>query len=294
MSEMSIFQTLRERIDLPELAGRHTQLKLSGRALVGCCPHPDHDDERRSFYVYDDRRFHCYGCRWRGDVTDLHAGMKGLRPGIEAALDLAREFGVDLPKMSAEAREKTERRRQLEAEYLRQAEEHHEELSRHPRVVEWWEGRGFDKRLRERFLLGVTDDGTQATIPFWNRGRVHGLIRRKLEKDPERKYLLPKKEEFPLGHRPLFMPGRVREGMFVVEGYVDALALSALGHDVAAVGGTYLSQEQMEELKRLPGQIYVLPDADEEGEKAARCLVEELYPKALLCPPEYEKKENDE
>ena len=131
-------------------------------------------------------------------MTDLWAAVKGLRPGMEAALDLAREFGVDLPTVSAEAKEKAERRRQLEAEYLRQAEEHHEALSQHPSVVEWWEGRGFYEGLREKFLLGVTDDGARAaTIPFWNRGRVHGIVRRKLEKEPDRKYLLPKKEEFP-------------------------------------------------------------------------------------------------
>jgi DNA primase len=292
MSEMNIFEMLREQIDLAELAGRYTDLQTSGRALVGRCPHPDHDDEHPSFYVYPDARFFCYGCRWHGDVTDLHAGVKGLRPGIEAALDLAREYGVDLPAASAEAKEKAERRRQLETNHLARAQERHAALSRHPSVVEWWEGRGFDEGLREKFLLGVAGDGVEAITPFWNRGRVHGIVRRKLEGEP--KYILPKKEEFPSGHRPLFVPGRVREGMFLVEGFVDALALAALGYGVAAVGGTYPNQEQLEELKQLPGRIYALPDADEEGEKAARRWVEELYPKALLCPPEYEKKENDE
>ena len=293
MSAMSIFEMLRERVDLAELAGHYTELKPSGQALVGCCPNPDHDDEHPSFYVYPDARFFCYGCRWHGDVTDLHAGVQGLKPGMEAALDLAREYGLDLPAASAEGKEKAERRRQLEAAYLARAQEHHAALFRHPSVVEWWEGRGFDEGLREKFLLGVSDDGHAATIPFWNRGCVHGIVRRKLEGEP--KYVLPKKEDLPAGYRPLFVPGRVREGMFLVEGYVDALALSALGYGVAAVGGTYLNQKQLEELKRLPGQIYVLPDADEEGRKAARRWVEELYPKVMLCPPEYERKgTNDE
>jgi DNA primase len=83
----------------------------------------------------------------------------------------------------------------------------------------------------------------------------------------------------------------VREGMFLVEGYVDALALSALGYGVAAIGGTHPNQKQLAEIRRLPGRIFVLPDADEEGRKAARRLVEDLYPKAMLCPPEYERKE---
>ena len=288
---MNPFEMLRERVDLADLAGRYTDLKPSGQALAGCCPHPDHEDESPSFHIYDDRRFHCYGCKWHGDVTDLHAGMKGLRPGMEAGLDLAREFGVDLATVSAEAKEKAERRRNLEADYLARAQEHHEDLSRQPRVVEWWEGRGFDEELREKFLLGVAGAGAEATIPFWNRGRVHGLIRRKLEKDPDHKYLLPNKEQFPLGYRPLFIPGRVREGVFVVEGYIDAVALATLGYGVAAIGGTHPNQEQLAELRQLPGPLYVLPDADEEGEKAARRLVEELFPKAMLCPPEYERKE---
>jgi DNA primase len=286
---VSIFEELRGRVELAELASRYTDLKLSGRALVGRCPCPNHEDTNPSFHVYPEGIFFCYGCRWRGDVTDLWAAVKGLKPGMEAGLDLAREFGVDLPTVSAEAKETAERRHQQEAEYLKQAEEYHEALLQYPSVVDWWEGRAFDEGLREKLLLGVTDDGHAATIPFWNRGRVHGIVRRKLEGEP--KYVLPKKEDLPAGYRPLFVPGRVQEGMFLVEGYVDALALSALGYGVAAIGGTHPNQEQLEELKRLPSRIYVLPDADEEGRKAARRLVEDLYPKAMLCPPEYERKE---
>jgi DNA primase len=288
--EMNIFEMLRERIDLSELAGHYTELKPCGQALVGCCPHPDHEDESPSFHIYD-RRFHCYGCRWHGDVTDLWSAVRELKPGMEAALDLAREFGVDLPTVSAEVKEKAERRRNLEADYLARAQEHHAALSRHPNVTQWWKSRGFDEGFREKFLLGVAGAGAAATIPFWSRGRVHGIVRRKLEGEP--KYILPEREDFPAGYRPLFIPGRVREGMFLVEGYVDALALSALGYGVAAVGGTHPNREQLAETRGLPGPIYVLPDADEEGEKAARRLVEDLYPKAMLCPPEYERKEKE-
>jgi DNA primase len=283
------FEELREQVDLAELASRYTDLNPSGRALVGRCPCPNHEDTNPSFHVYPEGRFFCYGCRWHGDVTDLWAAVKGLEPGMEAGLDLAREFGVDLPTASAEAKERAERRRNLEAKYLKRAQEHHAALSRHPSVVDWWEGRGFDEGLREKFLLGVAGAGAEATIPFWNSGRMHGIVRRKLEGEP--KYILPKKEDLPAGYRPLFVPDRVREGMFLVEGYVDALALSALGYGVAAIGGTHPNPEQLKEIRRLPGQLYLLPDADEEGEKAARRLVEELYPKAVLCPPEFERKE---
>jgi DNA primase len=66
MSEMNIFEMLRERVDLAELASRYTDLKPSRRTLVGCCPHPEHDDEHPSFHVYPEGRFFCYGCRWHG------------------------------------------------------------------------------------------------------------------------------------------------------------------------------------------------------------------------------------
>lgn len=286
---MSLFQVIREQVDLVMIADRHLDLLCSGSSLKCRCPYPDHEDNNPSFYLYPDSRFCCYGCRRHGDVVDLWALVKGLRPGLEAAMDLAQEYGVDLPKTSPEARERAEWRREVEAAYLKKAAESHEALSRHPQVVEWWEGRRFDEGSRGRLFLGAAYDGTEAIIPFWNKGRVHGLIRRKLEKKPDHKYLLPKKEEFPLGHRPLFVPGAVKDGMFLVEGFVDAMALSVLGYGVAAVGGTHFNQEQLEELKRLPGPLYVLPDADEEGREAARRWVEQLYPKALLCPPNYEK-----
>jgi DNA primase len=292
MPTASIFEKLREEVDLTQLAGCYTELRPSGRASVGCCPHPNHGDQSPSFHVYADKRFYCFGCGWHGDVVDLWASIKGLEPGLDAALGLSREHGVSVPEMGVEAREEAENRRKLEAECLELAKEHHEALSSHARATEWWEKRGFDKAMRGSFLLGVAGDGTEATIPFFHRGRVQGIIRRRIEGEP--KYLLPPREEFPGGYRPLFIPGPVKGETFVVEGYVDALVLAALGYGAVAVGGTHANDEQMEELKRLPAPLYILPDADEEGQKAARGWVWELYPEALLCPAEYETEAKDD
>jgi DNA primase len=284
---VSVFETLREQVSLNELAGRFTELKPSGRTLRGCCPFPDHQDGTPSFHVYPDGRFHCYGCRRHGDVTDLWAGTQGIEPPMEAALDLAREFGVELPEKDPEARRKAQECREREAAYMSQAEACHEALYLHENVVEWWEGRGFGKELRERFLLGTNKGGTAAVVPFWNRGQVQGLIRRKLRGEP--KYIYPNAEDFPGGYRPLFVPSPVRAGAFLVEGIVDALSVAALGESAIAIGGTGISPEQMRELGRLPGPLYILPDADEEGDDAAHEWVRRLYPKALLCPAEYEE-----
>ena len=287
---MSVFEVLRERVDLIELAGRYTEMAGSGSAQHGRCPYPDHEDRNPSFHVYPDRRFHCYGCGRHGDVADLWAATNGLEAGIGAALSLAREYGIGLPDMPGEARELELERRHKEERYASSARKYHAALDDRDDVGAWWTKRGFDEESRRRFLLGVDEDA--AVIPFWNRGRVQGLIRRKLEGEP--KYRLPRAEKFVTGHRPLFVPGPLRGESFLVEGYVDALALTALGHSAVAVGGTNISEHQMRELRRLPGPLYILPDADEAGAKAARGWAEDLYPKALLCPPDYEKEKNDD
>jgi hypothetical protein len=235
-------------------------------------------------HVYEDH-VHCFSCGFHGDVTDVWAAMRGFGRPIEAALDLAREFGVALPELSPEARRRAQEQRETEDLYLKQARACHRALDGHPRVREWWEERRFGTELRERFLLGTNKDGTAAVIPYWHRGRVQGLARRKLEGKP--KYLYPKAEEFPGGFRPLFVPAPLRSDALLVEGIVDALAAAELGEGGIAVGGAALSGRQIRELENVPGHLYVLPDADEAGVEAARKTVRSLYPKALMCPPGY-------
>lgn len=283
---MSIFETLRERVPVGDIANQCSGTR-KGKAR---CVAPGHADDNPSMHIYGDH-VHCYACGFHGDVVALWQVTHGFEHPIEAALDLAREYGVELPEQSLEERKKGEQRRNKEEAYLKQARACHHALDAHPAVREWWEKRGFDEGLRRRLLLGANRDGTEASIPFWHRGRVKGMIRRKLEGKP--KYIYPKAEDFPKGSRPLFIPGSIGEGAIVVEGIVDALALAVLGESVVAVGGTNISADQMRELEQLVGRLHVLPDADDEGDKAARQWVEDLYPKALLCPADYGKNRKD-
>ena len=98
LKALGVYEKLRAEIDLAEIGESFTDLQPSGKAFKGRCPHPDHEDQEPSFYVYSDGHFHCYGCSWHGDVTDLWSGVKGLTSGYAAALDLAREYDVRLLK----------------------------------------------------------------------------------------------------------------------------------------------------------------------------------------------------
>jgi len=274
---VSAFDIVRERVSIEEVIGARAGEQAH-------CVAPEHPDNDPSMHNYGDH-VHCFACGFHGDVTDVHAAKKGIAHPIEAALDLAGEYGIELPKQDPEVQRRAQKRREKEDRYQKQAKACHKALSRYEDIVNWWEGRGFGAELRKRFLLGANRYGTAAVIPFWHRGRVQGLIWRKVDGEP--KYLYPKAEDFPGGCRPLFIPGPVRVGAFLVEGIIDALALAASGESAVTIGGTGISRERLRELERLPGPLYILPDADKEGATAAREWIRRLYPKALLCPAEY-------
>jgi putative DNA primase/helicase len=280
---MNIFETIREQVDIKEVALSFTQLKRAGKTMKGCCP--IHKESTPSFFIYPDGRAHCFGCQFHGDVIDLWAALRGLQAGIEAALDLAHEYGIKLPDHDPKAQKKAEERRQKEASLEQQARAFHQALLQHPQIVEWWQQRGFNDELQKQLLLGSNHDGSSAIIPYWHRGRIHGPIRRQMAGEP--KYMLTKAEDFPGGNKPLFIPGSTAGDVHLIEGFIDALSLEALGLNSIAIGGTGINEHQKVELLKLKGTIYIYPDADEAGAKSSRAWLGELYPKARLCKADY-------
>ena len=43
---------LSDKINLVELASKHTKLTRQGNIYIGKCPHPDHDDSSPSFRIW--------------------------------------------------------------------------------------------------------------------------------------------------------------------------------------------------------------------------------------------------
>jgi DNA primase len=102
---------LREAADLMTVVSEHVKLKRQGRRWVGVCPF--HQDSDPSFSVNPDRGlFYCFGCHASGDVIDFVMRLERLE-FLEAVEQLARRFGVELPR-SAEGR-----RRQQTADRIR-------------------------------------------------------------------------------------------------------------------------------------------------------------------------------
>lgn len=173
-----MFELLQDIVPIREAVERCAEVD-EGSSKARCVSGV-HPDNRPSMHLYEDH-VHCFACGFHADVTGLWAAARGIESQAEAARDLAREFGIELPERDPEAQREAQARREKEEAHLEQARAHHCDLDERPSVREWWAGRGFGKELQKRFLLGASEDRTEAIIPFWNRGRVKGLIRRKFD-----------------------------------------------------------------------------------------------------------------
>ena len=89
-------ETLRERVDIVDLVGRHVSLRQSGRSFKGLCPF--HDEKTPSFHVNPERDiFHCFGCGAGGDAFQFLMRHENLS-FPEAVQTLAHEHGVEIPE----------------------------------------------------------------------------------------------------------------------------------------------------------------------------------------------------
>jgi DNA primase len=124
---------------------------------------------------------------------------------------------------------------------------------------------GFYDRFRGRIMFPLADP----------RGRVLGFGARSLRDESGPKYVNTSENELYHKGRQLFgidhaRGPAARAGRVVaVEGYTDVLALHQAGvTEAVAIMGTALTQEQMAELGRAAGTVYLALDADRAGQEA--------------------------
>jgi DNA primase len=92
------FDTLRMRINVSDVVGKKVSLKKRGHEYSGLCPF--HTEKSPSFTVNDVKRFyHCFGCAAHGDVIKFVSETSGFGYK-EAAIKLAEDYGIEVPKIS--------------------------------------------------------------------------------------------------------------------------------------------------------------------------------------------------
>ncbi|WP_254784349.1 CHC2 zinc finger domain-containing protein [Sphingomonas sp. OK281] len=105
----AIAQQIRDRFPVSGVASKAgVKLIRAGREWKACCPF--HPDNTPSFTVYaDDRRAHCFGCGWSGDVLDFVQQAYGVK--LPAAIDMLDGGALrELEQQRAPAKPKTDMR----------------------------------------------------------------------------------------------------------------------------------------------------------------------------------------
>jgi DNA primase len=137
---------------------------------------------------------------------------------------------------------------------------------------------GHYDRLRDRITFPICDV----------RGRIIGFGGRAISPEQEPKYLntpespIFRKRAAFYGYPDALAPIRSAERAVVVEGYFDRIALDLAGVSFAvATCGTALTPDHVRDLRRRTGEIVLLFDGDEAGQRALEKALQLLLPEGL-------------
>lgn len=302
---MGTKEEVRERLNIADIIGEHVRLTPAGKhRLKGLCPF--HNEKTPSFQVDTERGYYyCFGCKASGDIFSFVEQTENLSFG-DALRKLAERAGVtvetrygekssrDIYEVNAFALQYF--REHLEGpglDYLLSrglSEESIErfELGYAPDKWDGLLGLGRSRNVGERQLLeaGLLSENTQTGRVYDRfRGRVMFPIRDHLNRlvgfggrvlgDEKPKYLnTPETEAFKKGELlyglNLARSQAQEEGLIVVEGYMDVIALHQAGFgNAVATLGTALTADHAQLLSRLEiGKLALMFDRDEAGQKA--------------------------
>jgi DNA primase len=307
---MTITDEIKDRLDIVSYIQQYVPLKKSGNHYKGLCPF--HNEHTPSFMVSADRQsWRCYGsCSDGGDVIAFAMRRHGWS-FTEALEELGKIAGVEVKKPTGESQRRDVLRGLVQAaadayhhallnrpeaqpirDYLAQrgitdATIEAFNLGWHPGgarpmlahltrlgateaditaaglAVRKEDGRVFD-RLSSRLIIPIMDE----------RGRVVALAGRRMDDQPEAKYInTPNSAIFDRGHL-LFGFQRSLSTAVIVEGYMDVMAAHQAGFtNVMAQMGTGLTEGQLALLKDV-SRIVIALDGDDAGQAATRRGVE--------------------
>ena len=304
---MAVIDDIKGRLDISEVISGYVSLQRSGRAFKACCPF--HQERTPSFYVNPERQsWHCFGaCATGGDIFGFI--MKAENLEFKEALErLAQQAGVTLPSRERQSEQDdlyrlNEAAREYFQHYLASSMGAgaraylegrgitRESVSKFELGLSPGDGQGlFSHLMKSGFTpeqmvragavyqhqAGGHRDAFRGRliIPIRNgQGELGGFGSRALD-DSMPKYLNT-------GRTAVFDKGRTlyalhlaresarRDGMVIVEGYMDAISAHQHGYEnVVASMGTALTDQQVAEVLRITRQVTMALDADAAGQQA--------------------------
>ncbi|OAB80990.1 DNA primase [Wolbachia endosymbiont of Laodelphax striatellus] len=305
---MDHIDIIKSKLLLSDIVGKKVRLIKRGDSFVGLCPF--HNEKTPSFSVSNIKGlYYCFGCSAHGDAFEFISQTEGL--SFKEALErLASVAGVELPKNLSFAKENDKlfstlnlaanwftQKNQGIVDYLKQRK-----IS--PKIIDKFRiGYAPSSGLREYLNSSGIEDKVLVNVGLINKnfrdyfydrlmfpiqniaGKVIGFGGRALSPDQQPKYLnspesqLFKKRENLYGINFALSEIRKKQHIFVVEGYMDVIALHQAGiSNTVAPLGTAISAEQIKNLWKFAKEISICMDGDSAGRHAAIRIAELVLP----------------
>ncbi len=305
------------RTDIVELIDNYVPLKKKGKEYIACCPF--HNEKTPSFTVSPDKQFyHCFGCGAHGTTLGFLMEYERL-DFIETVEILAQRLGLEIPVDAASVikhdyqdlfiileqanvyYQKMLRRHRGAIQYLKKRGISDEVAAKFSlgfapdsfdSLLNQFANAATEAQLLKAGLIKKNDKGNQydrlrnrIVFPIKNRrGRVIGFGGRALGDDTP-KYL--NSPETPIFHKGealygLYDARKIKEStqsIFVVEGYMDVVALAQHGiENVVATLGTATTTQHIQQLYRYTPEIIFCFDGDRAGRDAAWRAAQQTIP----------------
>lgn len=271
------YSKIKGEADLTEYANQKLE-HVPGGLVCPCCSSGKGANRTPAFSIKG-QRWKCFACQAGGDIFDLagaiHATQDkkeqlafvkewvGVQPPTAACMNLANQPHARSQASSPQAATETlEANKERNAQYIKRCQANIDNLA----VCDYLASRGISPEVGKRDGLGY-DPATKRLIIPW-KGSSYYWIGRDITGTSSRKYDKPKSAE--VGPQPVWNPDALTHpSYFVVEGPMDALALSRLGFPAVALGGVGISSLIEEALRTQSRSCAILMlDSDEPGTKA--------------------------
>lgn len=291
--------TLKERVDLLDLASEYTEMKKAGPDIyVGHCPHPNHRDSDASFCVNTlTQTWCCFGCH--SDKKDKQSGNfgsdaiaflewvnEGKMSWIDCVTSLADRVQLPLPKEKNE--KEFNRNYKLAMKYLDDLQDD---------AYEYLLDRGITDEAIFKWSIGYDKSENRIVFPLYDSYKnIVGFNKRLITKETKglnRKYVHSSNSE--IFNKSQYFYGmqyidNSKDYIILTEGVFDVILPQIYGvsNTICALGTT-LSDYQINVLAKQNKKVIVVYDNDKKGIdtlKKIMPLLEEngITAKLLLLP----------
>lgn len=174
--DRNFIENLRDRISIIDLISKYIPLTRKGKESWGVCPF--HGEKTASFSVVDERNFyHCFGCGAHGDIITFTMQYQHLS-FIEAIEKICHDYGIEMPKATAEQRAKDKESHDL-YEVLKLSSDFYKESlysEEGKEGLEYLKKRGLSENLILNFQLGYAPNGNKLLKYLENKHIPKDLI----------------------------------------------------------------------------------------------------------------------